>query len=222
MIRAAKAMNLADAAGLKKKGNELFGRGKYAEAVEAYTQAIDLWMEPKDRAVLYSNRSAARLKIAGEKQKALSDAERAVQLAPDYAKAHFRRGQALRALGEAAKAAEAMQEVLRLEPSDQAATLALAELRGALEAAAAKAAKARLANATPKADGGASPEDLALAAKAYEKAKAHAAAYATRGAPTHAMGEAPTQWSFRQSAHIDPRARVCLRAAGPRRRPKRR
>ena len=45
-------------------------------------------------------RSAARLKIAGEKQKALSDAERAVQLAPDYAKAHFRRGQALRALGE--------------------------------------------------------------------------------------------------------------------------
>ena len=44
----------------------------------------------------------------------------------------------LRALGEAAKAAEAMQEVLRLEPSDQAATLALAELRGALEAAAAR------------------------------------------------------------------------------------
>ena len=73
-------MNLADAAALKKKGNDLFGRGKYADAVEAYTAAIDLWMETHDRAVLYSNRSAARLKIAGEKQKALSDAERAVQL----------------------------------------------------------------------------------------------------------------------------------------------
>ena len=73
-------MNLADAAALKKKGNDLFGRGKYSDAVEAYTAAIDLWMETHDRAVLYSNRSAARLKIAGEKQKALSDAERAVQL----------------------------------------------------------------------------------------------------------------------------------------------
>ena len=117
-------MNLADAAALKKKGNDFFGRGKYADAVEAYTAAIDLWMETHDRAVLYSNRSAARLKIAGEKQKALSDAERAVQLDPKYAKAHFRKGQALRALGDAAKAVEAMEEVLKLEPSDGAATVA--------------------------------------------------------------------------------------------------
>ena len=131
-------MNLADAAALKKKGNDLFGRGKYADAVEAYTAAIDLWMETHDRAVLYSNRSAARLKIAGEKQKALSDAERAVQLDPKYAKAHFRKGQALRALGDAAKAVEAMEEVLKLEPSDGAATVALSELRAALGAASAK------------------------------------------------------------------------------------
>ena len=131
-------MNLADAAALKKKGNDLFGRGKYADAVEAYTAAIDLWMETHDRAVLYSNRSAARLKIAGEKQKALSDAERAVQLDAKYAKAHFRKGQALRALGDAAKAVEAMEEVLKLEPSDGAATVALSELRAALGAASAK------------------------------------------------------------------------------------
>ena len=131
-------MNLADAAALKKKGNDFFGRGKYADAVEAYTAAIDLWMETHDRAVLYSNRSAARLKIAGEKQKALSDAERAVQLDPKYAKAHFRKGQALRALGDAAKAVEAMEEVLKLEPSDGAATVALSELRAALGAASAK------------------------------------------------------------------------------------
>ena len=56
-------MSLADASKLKKEGNAAFGKGKYAEAVEKYTAAIDLWMEPHDRAVLYSNRSAARLKV---------------------------------------------------------------------------------------------------------------------------------------------------------------
>lgn len=59
-----------------------------------------------------------------------------MQLAPTYAKGHFRRGQALRALGEAERAAQAMGEVLKLEPSDAAAALALAELQKALEGAA--------------------------------------------------------------------------------------
>ena len=125
-------MNRADPVALKMAANALFGKGKYADAVAEYTAAIDLWMEPSERAVLYCNRSAARLKLAGEKQKALSDAKRACELAPVYAKAHFRRGQALRALGEAAAAVDAMEEVLRLEAGDQAATLALAELRAAL------------------------------------------------------------------------------------------
>ena len=126
-------MALADAPKLKKEGNALFGKGKYSEAVEKYTQAIDLWMEPHDRAVLYSNRSAARLKLPGERQKALSDATRAVELAPDYAKAHFRRGQALRANGEPEQAAHEMERVLQLEPGDGAAAVALAELREALK-----------------------------------------------------------------------------------------
>ena len=65
-------MNRADAAALKRSGNALFGKGRYAEAVSEYTAAIDLWMEPHDRAVLYANRSAARIKIAGEKTRALS------------------------------------------------------------------------------------------------------------------------------------------------------
>lgn len=125
-------MSLADAPKLKKEGNALFGKGKYAEAVAKYTAAIDLWMDESDRAVLYSNRSAARLKLAGEKPRALMDAERACQLAPTYAKGHFRRGQALRALGDPVRAAEAMEKVLEIEPSDSAATVALAELRDAL------------------------------------------------------------------------------------------
>ena len=88
-------------------------RGAYKAAVEAYTAAIDLWMENEDRAVLYSNRAAARLKMPGEATKALSDAERACALHPTYAKAHFRRGQALRALKKDIPAAHAMTRCLR-------------------------------------------------------------------------------------------------------------
>ena len=104
--------NRADAAALKKEGNDAMKRGAYKAAVEAYTAAIDLWMENEDRAVLYSNRAAARLKMPGEATKALSDAERACTLHPTYAKAHFRRGQALRALKKDIPAAHAMQLLL--------------------------------------------------------------------------------------------------------------
>ena len=113
--------NRADAAALKKEGNDAMKRGAYKAAVEAYTAAIDLWMENSDRAVLYSNRAAARLKMPGEATKALSDAERACALHPTYAKAHFRRGQALRALKKDIPAAHAMHQVLALAPGDAGA-----------------------------------------------------------------------------------------------------
>ena len=135
-MKGTSSFNRADPVALKKAGNASFGKGEYAEAVEHYTAAIDLWMEPADRAVLYSNRCAAKLKLPGERQKALNDAKRACELAPDYAKGHFRRGQALRALGDPDGAVAAMEHVLRLAPEDAAATAELAELRGALGGAA--------------------------------------------------------------------------------------
>ena len=57
-------MSRADVGALKKAGNAAFARGAYAEAVEEYTAAIDLWMDEHERAVLYTNRAAARLKMA--------------------------------------------------------------------------------------------------------------------------------------------------------------
>lgn len=123
----------SDPQALKKEGNAAYSRGAWANAVASYTAAIDLWMEPADRAVLYTNRSAARLKMAGEKQKALADAERATQLQPSYAKAHFRLAQALRALGKPADAAAALGKVLELSPGDAAAAADLAEVNKALQ-----------------------------------------------------------------------------------------
>jgi tetratricopeptide (TPR) repeat protein len=130
-------MNRTDPVALKKAGNTAFGKGRYTDALELYTAAIDLWMEPADRAVLYSNRSAARMKLPGgpaERQKALADAKRACELDPTYAKAHYRRGLALRAIGEPKAAIEAMERVLELAPGDGAAKVELEELKGGVTA----------------------------------------------------------------------------------------
>ena len=138
--------NPTDPAALKKEGNDHFKRGSYEAAAKCYTTAIDLWMEPKDRAVLYVNRSAARLKQSPEPgctasalaESGLRDAERAMDLDASYAKGHFRRGQALSALRRHADAAEAFRRVLELSPGDAAAQTLLQEA----EAAATKAAAA--------------------------------------------------------------------------------
>jgi tetratricopeptide (TPR) repeat protein len=61
----------------KSQGNEAFKQGSWKEAVEKYTQAIEL--DPEDK-VYYSNRSAAYLKMGDAKSKALKDAEKCMKL----------------------------------------------------------------------------------------------------------------------------------------------
>ena len=143
----------ADADALKAQGNAHFRRGQYGAAVSSYSAAIDLWMEPSDRAVLYTNRSAARLKL-GEAQRALADAERAVQLCADYAKGHYRRAVALRSLGQTTDARAALQTVLELAPTDAAARAELDALShgspsGAPPVASAVASAAPAISASP-------------------------------------------------------------------------
>lgn len=120
--------NRADAAALKKEGNAAFSKGAYQAAIESYTAAIDLWMEDADRATLYSNRAAARMKLDAP-DRALPDAERACVLAPGYAKAHFRKAQSLVALRRNPEALAALDTVLQLAPGDSAAL----ELRATLQ-----------------------------------------------------------------------------------------
>jgi len=138
--------NPTDPLALKKEGNDHFKRGAWEAAAKCYTAAIDLWMEPKDRAVLYANRSAARLKQSPEPgctasmlaESALRDAERAIELEATFAKGHFRRAQALSNLRRHADAAVSLRRVLALSPGDAAAQALLQDVEGA----AAKAATA--------------------------------------------------------------------------------
>ena len=110
-------MSLADAPKLKRGGNALFGKGKYAEAVaKPGHRPVDGRM---DRAVLYSNRSAARLKLAGEKPgHSWMRSAHASSRPPTRRDIPTR--PALRALGDPVRAAEAMEKVLEIEPAQRA------------------------------------------------------------------------------------------------------
>jgi stress-induced-phosphoprotein 1 len=67
---------------LKDKGNAALQAGKFDDAIKFYTEAIAL---DENNHVLYSNRSAAYAK-AGKYRPALEDAEKTVQLKPDWGK----------------------------------------------------------------------------------------------------------------------------------------
>ena len=166
----------SDAAALKQEGNGYFKKGQFEEAAICYTAAIDLWMDPADRATLYGNRAAARLKLSGASkwQLALSDAQSATKLAPTNAKAHFRVGQALRKLGRPAEATKSLGRMLELVPGDAAG---VEELRLAT-AEAAEQARRRAAAAPP------SPEKPASPPAAAAKATASAAASDTTTSAT--------------------------------------
>lgn len=70
----------------KEKGNTLYKAGKYQEAVEAYTEAIEA--DPDDHTFL-GNRSAALLMLKKYDQ-AIADCMKATQLDPTYVKAYIR------------------------------------------------------------------------------------------------------------------------------------
>ncbi len=98
----------------KKKGNDAFASGHHEEAIEHFTNAIQL--DPSN-AVLYSNRSAAEAS-AHLWQSALEDAEKAIELKPDWFKGYSRRGAALIGLGQPDKACTTYERALQLEPGN--------------------------------------------------------------------------------------------------------
>ena len=81
------------AASWKDKGNQYVQEKQYLEALNCYTKAIEL--DPNDP-ILYSNRSAMFYNL-NKFDNAILDAEMAIQLRPQYAKAYLRKGNALEA-----------------------------------------------------------------------------------------------------------------------------
>jgi len=103
------------AAQLKDEGNQLFKRGKHAEAIEQYTASLEI--EPTHLA--FANRAMARLKL-GSFAEAEADCTAALALEPEYVKAYSRRGTARRQQGRPLPAALDFEAALRLEPTSKA------------------------------------------------------------------------------------------------------
>lgn len=98
----------APGAAHKNEGNVQFKNGEFLKAAASYTKAIKA--EPANH-VYYSNRSNAFLKLS-KVTKAIEDADKCIELAPDFVKGYHRKASALHAMGEEAKTAEAVEVIL--------------------------------------------------------------------------------------------------------------
>ncbi|KAM0726523.1 Tetratricopeptide repeat protein 28 [Formica fusca] len=97
-----------------RRSNAACQNGDYALAATLYTEALAL--DPLSH-VLYSNRSAARLKM-GLFAAALQDAVRATELSPQWPKAYYRQGVALQCLGRHGEALVAFSTGLAHDASN--------------------------------------------------------------------------------------------------------
>ncbi|KAJ9180078.1 hypothetical protein P3X46_008367 [Hevea brasiliensis] len=103
------------AAEAKSRGDDAFRRKDYRMAVDAYTQAIDL---DHTDATLLSNRSLCWVRL-GQPEHALTDAKACRALRPDWSKACYREGAALRLLQRFDEAANSFYEGVRLDPENK-------------------------------------------------------------------------------------------------------
>lgn len=117
---------------LKDRGRHHFQAGRYGEACDCYSDAIDAalagdFVEGQEFAsVLYCNRAACQLSL-GDNDAALLDAGRAVKLNKANAKAFFRKGQALMGLKRFDDALECLGRAHQLAPGDASCAKLLAE-----------------------------------------------------------------------------------------------
>ncbi|XP_055374817.1 tetratricopeptide repeat protein 28 [Condylostylus longicornis] len=118
-----------------RQSNAACQTGDFATAVSLYTDALQL--DPGNY-ILYSNRSAARLK-QGQFTLALQDAIKAKELCPQWPKAYFRQGVALQCLGRYGEALAAFSAGLAQDANNKQLLSGLIEasikspLRHALE-----------------------------------------------------------------------------------------
>ncbi|KAK3603020.1 hypothetical protein CHS0354_037767 [Potamilus streckersoni] len=114
---------------LKDEGNALFKSGSYKSAIRCYTQALCICPMKfvKDRAIMYSNRAACKLR-RDNKEEAIRDCTKALNLHPHYVKALLRRAELYEASEKLDDALADYQKVVELDPSQNVARLACMKL----------------------------------------------------------------------------------------------
>jgi DnaJ homolog subfamily C member 7 len=108
--------------------NDMFKRGKYSDAVEAYTEALEI--DPANKVTnskLLGNRAMARIKIK-EFDEAKADCDQALKLDPTYTKARRTRA---KATGESGDWEQAVKDLKTLAEENQSDAELAKELRNA-------------------------------------------------------------------------------------------
>lgn len=107
----------AQARGMAMQGNDAAAQGLHQKAVKLFTQAAAF--DPSDHRFL-GNRSFCYEQLK-QYDRALSDAEKAIELSSEWPKGYFRRGRALLGLGMLMEAEDSFSRVLKLDPECQEA-----------------------------------------------------------------------------------------------------
>lgn len=132
---------------LKENGNECFARKDYTEAIEYYTQALQLDCgRPGVDEACHANRAACQLELQNY-GKALYDCARALRINPSNVKALYRSARACVAVDRLDEAQDVIARGLRIDPANKPLLkqLDLLETRIKAQLARQKAADARTA-----------------------------------------------------------------------------
>ncbi|PWN37042.1 TPR-like protein [Meira miltonrushii] len=105
------------AAELLKKGTASMTRGKFADAIDHFDQAIE--QDPKNY-LSYYRRATASLSL-GRSSSALADFDKIITLNPSFAQAHFQRASLLTKEGDLEEAKSSIKEYLKLKKDDEEA-----------------------------------------------------------------------------------------------------
>ncbi|XP_063239962.1 tetratricopeptide repeat protein 1 [Bacillus rossius redtenbacheri] len=115
----------------KESGNELFRAGEFRPAAQKYTLALRTCplAFPADRAALFCNRAACKMKLELLKS-GVEDCTEAIALKPDYVKAFLRRAGMYERLEKLDEALADYKEILKLDPGNKDAYAATMRLPG--------------------------------------------------------------------------------------------
>jgi len=105
----------AKAEQLKMEGNDLMRSEKFMEAIEKYTEAIDL---DSSNQVFYCNRAAAHSKLE-QHYAAVEDCQRALDMDPKYGKAYGRMGLAYSSIHKHKEAVDCFKKAMEIEPDNE-------------------------------------------------------------------------------------------------------
>lgn len=102
----------------KEEGNDLYKQSNYREALQRYSEAINLC---PDTPAFYGNRAACYMML-GQFGRALEDAKTSVQLDVSFTKGYIRVAKCCIATGDIASARQALETAARLEPNNSGVT----------------------------------------------------------------------------------------------------